>query len=65
LPIDAKGALTLGLGQTKDHTVQAAMRLRQLATTQAIEFFIPPEVHQSIADLQKKSMKDEIDSLDV
>ncbi|KAM0277518.1 hypothetical protein ACHAQH_005717, partial [Verticillium albo-atrum] len=34
LPAKARGALTLGLGQTKDHTVQAAMRLRQLATTQ-------------------------------
>ncbi len=34
LPADARGALTLGLGQTKDHTVQAAMRLRQLSTTQ-------------------------------
>ncbi|KAM5467607.1 hypothetical protein MferCBS49748_003855 [Microsporum ferrugineum] len=49
-PGDAIGALTLGLGQTKDHTVQAAMRLRQLGTTQSITFFAPPEVHYSILD---------------
>ncbi|KAJ4247759.1 hypothetical protein NW762_012967 [Fusarium torreyae] len=65
LPPDARGALTLRLGQTKDHTVQAAMRLRQLGTTQAISFFIPPEVHQSIADLQLKTMHEPIDSADV
>ncbi|KAF4456736.1 hypothetical protein F53441_1172 [Fusarium austroafricanum] len=65
LPPNAKGALTLRLGQTKDHTVQAAMRLRQLGTTQAVSFFVPPEVHQSIADLQKKTMHEPIDSSDV
>ncbi|KAF5027164.1 hypothetical protein F66182_737 [Fusarium sp. NRRL 66182] len=65
LPPDARGALTLRLGQTKDHTVQAAMRLRQLGTTQAVSFFIPPEVHQSIADLQDKTMHEHIDSADV
>ncbi|XEU95815.1 hypothetical protein FSHL1_001100 [Fusarium sambucinum] len=65
LPPDAKGALTLRLGQTKDHTVQAAMRLRQLGTTQAVSFFIPPEVHQSIADLQGKTIHEPIDSADV
>ncbi|KAI1100418.1 hypothetical protein F4804DRAFT_46400 [Jackrogersella minutella] len=48
---DARAALTLGLGQTKDHTVQAAMRLRQLGTTQSVVFFAPPEVNQSIRDL--------------
>jgi len=41
------------------------MRLRQLATTQSIAFFIPPEVHQSIADLRKKSISDKVDSFDV
>jgi hypothetical protein len=65
MPAKAVGALTLGLGQTKDHTVQAAMRLRQLATTQEIVFFAPPEVHQSILDLRKKSSEDKIDSYDV
>jgi hypothetical protein len=30
------------------------MRLRQLATTQSIVFFAPPEVHQSILDVRKK-----------
>lgn len=53
LPPDAKGALTLSLGQTKDQTVQAAMRLRQLATTQSVAFFAGPEVHQSIIDVCK------------
>ncbi|KAM3084368.1 hypothetical protein ACMFMG_001526 [Clarireedia jacksonii] len=48
------GALTLALGQTKDHTVQAAMRLRQLGTTQSVCFFAPPEVHRSILDVCKK-----------
>ncbi|KAK7426297.1 hypothetical protein QQZ08_007198 [Neonectria magnoliae] len=65
LPPQARGALTLGLGQTKDHTVQAAMRLRQLGTTQSVTFFIPPEVHQGIADLQEKTMYEPIDSADV
>ncbi|RAL58205.1 hypothetical protein DID88_002308 [Monilinia fructigena] len=54
LPQKAHGALTLGLGQTKDHMVQAAMRLRQLGTTQSITFFAPPEVHQSILDVCAK-----------
>ncbi|KAK0649645.1 hypothetical protein B0T16DRAFT_457038 [Cercophora newfieldiana] len=51
LPPDARGGLTLALGQTKDLTVQAAMRLRQLGTTQSITFFAPPEVDRNIRDL--------------
>ncbi|KAI2636101.1 hypothetical protein GGS21DRAFT_543015 [Xylaria nigripes] len=47
-PPNSRGALTLALKQTKDYTMQAAMRLRQLGTTQSITFFAPPEVHQSI-----------------
>ncbi|KMU80414.1 hypothetical protein CISG_02265 [Coccidioides immitis RMSCC 3703] len=65
MPAAAVAALTLGLGQTKDHTVQAAMRLRQLATTQSVVFFAPPEVHQSILDLQGKQNGDYVDSNDV
>lgn len=67
LPQHVRGALTLALGQTKDHTVQgefavlglphharsplwfiankpkqAAMRLRELGSTQAVVFFAPP-----------------------
>ncbi|EAQ92064.1 hypothetical protein CHGG_00299 [Chaetomium globosum CBS 148.51] len=38
LPQYARGALTLALGQTKDHTVQAAMRLRELGSTQPSSF---------------------------
>ena len=41
------------------------MRLRQLATSQSIVFFAPPEVHQSILDLRNKSPNDPIDSYDV
>ena len=81
MPANARGALTLGLGQTKDHTVQglyetsrlfqyadisaAAMRLRQLATSQSVVFFAPPEVHQCILDLRNKKPGDYIDSYDV
>ncbi|KAK4227346.1 hypothetical protein QBC38DRAFT_417082 [Podospora fimiseda] len=64
-PLDSRGALTVGQGQTKDHTVQAAMRLRQLGRSQAITFFVPMEVHQVIADLRGKSTTDKIDSHDV
>ncbi|KAI1337630.1 hypothetical protein F5Y15DRAFT_389781 [Xylariaceae sp. FL0016] len=52
-PGKAKGALTLALKQTKDFTVQAAMRLRLLRTSQSISFFAPPEVDQSIRALCK------------
>lgn len=41
------------------------MRLRQLATTQSVVFFAPPEVHQSILDVRKKTFSDLIDSYDV
>ncbi|KAF3059449.1 hypothetical protein GL218_04957 [Daldinia childiae] len=61
----ACAALTLGLGQTKDHTVQAAMRLRQLGTTQSVIFFAPPEVNQSIRDLCSKKDDHRVDSYDV
>lgn len=43
----------------------AAMRLRQLATSQSIAFFAPPEVHQSILHLRKKTRGHTIDSYDV
>ncbi|KAF2802818.1 uncharacterized protein BDZ99DRAFT_428253 [Mytilinidion resinicola] len=65
LPTDAIGALTLGLNVTKDTLSQAAMRLRQLGTTQSVVFFAPPEVHQSILDLVKKKHNDPVDSYDV
>jgi hypothetical protein len=41
------------------------MRLRQLGTSQAVTFFAPPEVHQSILDVRKKKHGDFIDSYDV
>ena len=41
------------------------MRLRQLAISQSIIFFAPPEVHQSILNLRGKWAKDVIDSHDV
>ncbi|EQL03900.1 hypothetical protein OCS_00393 [Ophiocordyceps sinensis CO18] len=65
LPPHARGALTLALGQTKDHTVQAAMRLRQLATTQSVTFCAPPEVYRSILDLRRKEDGMRISSSDV
>lgn len=43
----------------------AAMRLRQLKTTQSVSFFAPPEVHQSILDVRKKKRGDAISSYDV
>ncbi|KAF4502839.1 very large low complexity [Fusarium agapanthi] len=52
LPIDARGAVTLGIGSTKDQITQAAMRLRQLATTQSITFVAPPEVYTSVLSLR-------------
>ena len=65
LPPHAVGALTLGPGQTKDHTVQAAMRLRQLGTTQSIVWFAPPEVHQSILDFRCKAPGSSLGSKDI
>ncbi|KAF1997703.1 hypothetical protein P154DRAFT_622249 [Amniculicola lignicola CBS 123094] len=65
LPKNARGALTLAPGQTKDHTVQAAMRLRQLATTQSLCFFAFPETHQSILDVCKLNQNDPINSSQV
>ncbi|KAL9083501.1 MAG: hypothetical protein Q9159_005747 [Coniocarpon cinnabarinum] len=65
LPTNAVGALTLGPGQTKDHTVQAAMRMRQLGTTQSVRFFAPPEVHHSILDFRHKGLDYQPDSGDV
>ena len=41
------------------------MRLRQLAISQSIVFFAPPEVHQSILNFRGKVAKDVIDSHDV
>ncbi|KAF2494893.1 hypothetical protein BU16DRAFT_590135 [Lophium mytilinum] len=65
LPTDAIGALTLGLNVSKDSLAQAAMRLRQLGTTQSVVFLAPPEVHQSIMDLVQKKHSDPVDSYDV
>ncbi|KIX98277.1 uncharacterized protein Z520_05578 [Fonsecaea multimorphosa CBS 102226] len=64
-PPHARGAVTLSLGQTKDHTVQAVMRLRQLATTQSVTFFAPPEVHQSILDFRGRGEHWHLTSRDV
>ncbi|KAF4435229.1 very large low complexity [Fusarium acutatum] len=52
LPIYAQGAVTLGISSTKDQITQAAMRLRQLATTQSIAFVAPPEVYTSVLSLR-------------
>ncbi|KAF4624821.1 hypothetical protein G7Y89_g13348 [Cudoniella acicularis] len=65
IPAGARAALSLGLGQNKDHTVQAAMRMRQLKNSQSVVFFAPPEVHQSILDVRGKTSRGSIDSSDV
>ncbi|KAL3476021.1 hypothetical protein BJX99DRAFT_258915 [Aspergillus californicus] len=65
LPTGARGAVTLGMNQTKDHTVQAAMRLRQLGTTQSITFIAPSEVYQSVQDICRRSHQKNLDSSDV
>lgn len=41
------------------------MRLRQLAISQSVVFFAPPEVHQSILNVRSKTNRDKIDSSDV
>lgn len=41
------------------------MRLRQLAISQAVIWFAPPEVHQSILDVRNKKPGDPVDSYDV
>ena len=41
------------------------MRLRQLAISQSIVFFAPPEVHQSILNYRGKAARGPIDSHDV
>ncbi|KAK7960428.1 hypothetical protein PG988_011642 [Apiospora saccharicola] len=64
-PPNAQAALTCGLSQTKDHTVQAAMRLRQLGTTQLVTFYAPPEVDRSIRHVCKKKDHEYIYSPDV
>ncbi|KAI3338571.1 hypothetical protein F4824DRAFT_509367 [Ustulina deusta] len=62
LPTNARGAVTLALKLTKDHTVQAAMRLRQLQTTQSICFYGPREVESSIKDFHQLGLWERIDS---
>ncbi|KEF56127.1 uncharacterized protein A1O9_07708 [Exophiala aquamarina CBS 119918] len=64
-PPGAHGAVTLSLGQTKDQILQVVMRLRQLGTTQRVTFIAPPEVHQSIIDFQRKTVRNHIDSRDI
>ncbi|KAK7909043.1 hypothetical protein PG985_014921 [Apiospora marii] len=64
-PPNAQAGLTLGLNQGKDSTVQAAMRLRQLGTTQLVTFYAPPEVDRSIRDICKKKDRESIYSPDV
>ena len=43
----------------------AAMRLRQLAISQSVVFFAPPEVYQSILNVRRKTKADTLDSSDV
>ena len=41
------------------------MRLRQLGVSQSVVFYAPPEVHQSILNFRKKTVRDTVDSADV
>ena len=43
----------------------AAMRMRQLAVSQSVVFYAPPEVHQSILNAQRKTVEEKLDSYDV
>lgn len=65
LPADARAALTLSVGLMKDHVVQAAMRLRQLGTTQSVRFVAGREVDVMIRDHCKKPDHARLDSHDV
>ncbi|KAL9113483.1 MAG: hypothetical protein Q9227_002524 [Pyrenula ochraceoflavens] len=65
LPREACAGLTLGLGQTKDHTVQAAMRCRNLSTSQSVLWIATPEVHHSILQIRSNNSLREIDSRDI
>jgi hypothetical protein len=60
--VTARAALTLGTSLQKDALIQAAMRMRNLATTQSVTFFAPPEVHQSIVELAKLGPSGKVDS---
>ncbi|KAI0414956.1 hypothetical protein F5X98DRAFT_389453 [Xylaria grammica] len=62
LPMDVRGAVTLALKLTKDHAVQAAMRLRQLKTTQSVCFYGPREVERNIKDFHGLGPYAKIDS---
>lgn len=62
LPANAKAVLTIGPRQPKDQSVQAAMRLRQLAHGQCLIFLAPPFVDKSIRDFCGLTATDLIDS---
>lgn len=59
---NAKAALTLAPGLSKDSIVQAAMRLRALAKSQSVVFMAPPEVDASLRDICGLSPVSRIDS---
>ncbi|KAI1181675.1 hypothetical protein F5B17DRAFT_424126 [Nemania serpens] len=65
LPTNACGAVTLALKLTKDHAVQAAMRLRQLQTTQKVCFYGPRAVVSSIRDFHRLRPYEKIESIHV
>ncbi|KAI3335396.1 hypothetical protein F4824DRAFT_464667 [Ustulina deusta] len=65
LPTNACGAVTLALKLTKDHAVQAAMRLRQLQTTQKVCFYGPRAVVSSIRDFHQLRPYEKIESIHV
>lgn len=59
---EARAALTLAPGLVKDALLQAAMRLRALATSQSVVFMAPPEVDASLRDICKLPMSAKVHS---
>ncbi|KAK7550863.1 hypothetical protein IWX49DRAFT_534943 [Phyllosticta citricarpa] len=65
LPLDSRAVVTLGPKTTKDHLVQGCMRMRKLGCNQSLVFLAPPDVHQAIKAVSKKTDGAELDSTDV
>ncbi|KIW99240.1 uncharacterized protein Z519_00903 [Cladophialophora bantiana CBS 173.52] len=64
LPDNFAAAVLLGPGILKDNLVQACMRMRNLAVSQRVRFYAPPEVDQAIRSITKDPFGN-LDSLHV
>ncbi|CAF3523348.1 unnamed protein product [Fusarium graminearum] len=54
LPPKYRAVVTLGAGLTKGRLVQACMRMRKLGKGQSVEFCVPWEIEQKIANLKTR-----------